>query len=826
MSKNESEQFYWGDIIWSENPASEWAEAYPIGNGRIGGMVMGGIYNERISLNHDLLWRSFWKYQKHGTAADITKIRDCCLKGQWDEADEIILRKVPTTGKAVYINPYVPAGDLYIDMYHQSGEASGYRRMLDMDKGIVYTEYCMGDVKFLREVFCSWEKGVMIIRLTANRAGLLSGEVSLSRINDPECIVTGYSLLDKVVMDGRFEEGNGFTAAAKIMYSGGRLTGGKKEYQHVMDSMPEKDFGLKYRFSKNEMYSSNQGVSTCFDSCDEVMILVSVAVDDEVEKGMNVQERCLKKLDDVSECYEALRKQHLADHREIYRKVRLRFSGDDVELPMERLFEKASAAHTVSPELLEKSFNLSRYLAISSGRPQPVGEPPKPPINLQGIWNQDRRPAWDCDYHLDLNLEMCYWPLDMLNLGGLIEPLMTWVERIMEDGRTAAKDLYGCDGIAFTCVCDYKNIGNVDTVLFCWTGAAAWIAQILWQHWEYDCNEEFLREHLFPFMLEIGRFYEGFLYEDDNGYLLPSLSASPEMPISGRRRGSFCSTASTMDLELIRDLFTHLIEAGLQLGTDPMKIKQWEKTLDRVPLPRIDDDGCLCEWLGNHVPGDPGHRHRSHMVGLCPGDRITQEDTPEYAEAAYKALKLRHKHGADMTQSLTFVWDAQILARLLKGEEVYEQLERLFYVHVLNNLLITCNDWEGNKGGLAWFKGIKLFQIEANIAVAAPIIEMIFQDRNGLMRFLPALPEALNKGILKGIRAKGGFEVDIEWDRGELIDLSILSLNGNECKIKNHMGKFGNTRIYCDGKVIPYDSYKHMISFKTEAGDRYMISFG
>ena len=402
---------------------------------------------------------------------------------------------------------------------------------------------------------------------------------------------------------------------------------------------------------------------------------------------------------------------------------------------------------------------------------------------------------------------------------------MDWVERIMPQGRIAAKDLYGCDGVYFPITCDNMNIGNVDNIGFYWSGGAAWIAQILWQHWEYTYDQTFLKERLYPFMLEIGRFYENFLIENKEGFLIPSLSTSPEMPISGRKRHSFLSSASTMDLELIRDLFTHLAEAGRLLKVNSVTRQKWDSILEKLPLPKIDDDGSLAEWMEDHTPGDPGHRHRSQFVGLSPGDRISVENTPNYSEAAYLALKKRHAHGKSMTQSLTFVWDAQILARLGKGNEAYEELKNMLPIHVLNNLLITCNDW-GGKGGLAWFKDIKLFQIEANIGLASSIIEMIFQDRQHILKFLPALPTELPDGKIKGLKARGGFEVGLEWKAKRVELVKIKSFEGRLCNIKINKD-FVNLRIACDGKEIPYQTNKdkEIINFKTIKGKKYILTF-
>jgi len=814
-----------GDIIWSEKPASEWAEGYPIGNGRIGGMLLGVPHHERIALNHDLLWRQYWTYQKHNTSADIARIREHCLRNEWNEAESIALKKIAATGKPIYVNPYVPVGDMCINLNSPGSDVKDYTRMLNMDKGVVEISYYSGGIKYKREAFCSWGDGVMVTRLSADKAAALTGEVSLSRLPDPECRVTGYSELDKVIMQGQFEEGKKFAVAAKIIQRGGRLTGGKKEYRQADVEMPEKSFGLKYIFRQNEASPENNGASTFFDSADEVLILLAITVDDEAEKGVSLVKKCLEKLENINPDYEVLKQKHIVWHQELYRRVSLELGIEDSLITIDSLLKESIDANTVSPALLTKMFNLSRYLAICSGRPQPKGQPAKAPINLQGIWNQDRRPAWDCDYHLDLNVEMCYWPLNMVNLGELMEPLMDWVEKLIPQGRIAAKDLYGCDGIYFPPTCDYNNIGNVDNIGFYWSGGAAWIAQLLWQHWEYSNDQEFLKERLFPFMLEIGEFYEDFLFENEEGFLIPSLSTSPEMPIAGREGiNSFLSSASTMDLELVRDLFTHLIEAGNILKVEEKVLNKWTGILEKVPFPKINSDGCLTEWLEDHIPGDPGHRHRSQFVGLSPGDRISIENTPDYAQAAYLALKKRHDYGLKMTQSLTYVWDAHILTRLYKGDEAYEQLKSMLPIHVLDNLLITCNDWEG-KGGLAWFEGVKLFQIEANIGLVSSIIEMIFQDRQHLLKFLPALPSILPNGEVKGLRARGGFEIDMKWNRGKIYSVNITSISGNRCQFKDN--GFNKIKITSEGKDVKFtnDNEKGVISFETEKGKGYQLAF-
>ena len=812
-----------GNVIWSASSAKEWSEGYPFGNGRLGGMVLGFAQNERIAVNHDLLWRQFWTYQNRNTAGDIKQIRAYNENGQWEKGEELALRKIAFTGNAIYINPYVPAGDLYINMKGQGSVVENYSRTLDMERGITEVNYQANNISYRRETFASWKYGVLVTHLRSDRAGTLSGEVSLSRLLDPECTVSGYATPQMIVLKGKFEEGREFAIVAKILQRGGRLTTGRNALSHDLAEMPKKDFGLRYVYSNNQMFGKGDGASACFDSSDEVMILLTITIDEELQKGEDLVQKSLERIAKAERNYGSIKTEHVQDFKSIYNRVLFQLGRHQNVLPTDSLVRKSADENTLPPALVEKMFNLSRYLAISSGRPQPKGQPSKAPINLQGIWNQDRRPAWDCDYHLDLNLEMCYWPLNMLNLGDLMIPLMDWAERLKEGGRIAAKDMYGTKGLVFGVVADYRNIGNVDNFAFFWTGGAAWISQVLWQHWKYTNDLGFLKDRLYPFLKEIGAFYEDFLVKDQKGRLVPALSASPEMGIAERKRMSFSSSASSMDLELIHDVFENLMEAGKLVNENPEKLKTWQGILKQVPLPPINADGSLQEWLEDHPMLDPGHRHRSLLIGLAPGERISPESTKEYADAAYKAIVSRNEHGRKSTQSLTFVWDAQMLARLYKGQEAYEELTRMLPVHVLENLLITCNDWSGSRGGLAWFKGIKLFQIEANIGVGASIIEMIFQDRQGVMKFLPALPAELPEGKVSGLMARGGFEAGLDWKEGRLTSVTIKSLDGKDCRIRDD--GFKRLKVLSDNKEVLIQRENGVIVFKTIKGKKYDLSF-
>jgi len=807
-------------VIWSKKPAGDWAEGYPIGNGRLGGMILGDPLRERIALNHDRLWRNFWTFQEHRTAADLPELRRLCTAGKWDEAHDLLIRKIPVSGQALYLNPFVPACDLGVYPYHGDDAITEYQRRLDLDAAVVEVSYVAGGVRYRREYFSSWPAGVLVIRLSASQAGRVRGEVTLSRLLDPDCDVTGSSRLGEVVLEGAFEEGVRFATVVRVVQRGGRLTGGRREYQPPAGPLPPKDLnGLQFIFREQDYPHDPVGVSTCFDCADEALLLVAMATEDEA--AGDLVGWCRDKLHSTPTDFDQLRAEHVLDHQRLYRRVSLNLSPQPQTVTTEELIEEARDSGDTSPALFEQMFDMGRYLALASGRPPAPDQPAKAPINLQGIWNQDRRPAWDCDYHLDLNLQMCYWPLSMANLEELLPPVADWLTSLLPQAQRAAMDLFGCRGALWSGVCDLRHVGNVDDLCFGWTGAGAWVAQILWHHWEYSGDRAFLRDKLYPVLKEIGQFYEDYLIEDQRGRLAPVPSASPEMGIKGRKRYSALSSPSAMDLELIYEVFSHLLTASRIPEVDTEKRERWSAILDKAPMPAIDEHGCLQEWLENHEPIDPGHRHRSPFVGLCPGDRITQEDTPDYQEAARKLLTVRQS-SRQTTCTLAAVWDAQILARLYEGDAALQELNLIARTWLIDNLLLSICDWREGATTLNWFPGRKVFQIEASIGLVASIAEMLFQDRRGLLRLLPALPKAWPKGHIRGLRSRGGFEVDLSWEEGQLVEATIRSLRGERCRVKS----FTTTRrleVYHRGCRHASVCQADVTEFATESGECYVL---
>lgn len=809
--------------IFSNKPASEWALGYPLGNGRTGAMVKGKVKTERIVLNHDLLWRRFMDRPDKKTAALLPEVRRLCAQGRWDEAQDLFLTRVPETGHALYINPFVPFCDLGLFLRHKDGEITGYRRQLDMKRAVATVEYDAGARHYRREYFCSFPAGLFFVRITCSAMGCLGGEVSLSRLPDPDCEIAGFSSPGLICLEGLFEEGVSFAARSRVYQKGGRLTNGIRTYLPPPYKTPAPDTGgIVFDFRDETHKFEPFGVSTCFDAADEVLIAVALATDDEAD--CPPAELCERKLGALGDAYpdtQALLEEHAADYQKLYGRAGLFIGGGSDAEATDTLVERA-AAGDVDNALYGLLYNMSRCLAIAAGRPQPQDAAPKSPINLQGLWNQDRRPAWDCDFHLDLNLEMCYWGLDAANLGDLMEPLTAWLKRLLPQARACAADIHGCGGILMAATCDNKTIGNVDNIGYCFTSAAAWLAQVLWIHYEYSRDEVFLKNDLYGFLKEIAAFYDDFLQPDAEGRMTTCPSCSPEMGIKGRKKWSVLSSASSMDLELIREVYEHLLEASERLGLDARQRDSWSQTLAKLPLPPISAEHGLEEWLVPHEPYDPGHRHRSHLVGIVPGERITPEDTPEYAQAVRKALEYRLAEGSGSSASFSCVTDAMIFARLYDAPAALVQLRQAVERHVMENLLTAICDWRDRGESLAWFNGRKVFQIEAGLGLGCAIAEMLLQSRRGVIRLLPALPDSWKDGSFFGLCAAGGFEVSAQWADGKLIKAEILSkLGGRCCVMPFRTGR--PISVWSEGCEIQPDDSSALLSFKTKAGGRYEL---
>ncbi|MGI6172271.1 MAG: glycosyl hydrolase family 95 catalytic domain-containing protein [Christensenellales bacterium] len=725
----------------ADSPAADWAESFPVGNGRVGAMVRGQPLREIICLNHDLLWRGSFSGPHYRTGRDKARLLELCAQKKWDEADALLREMLPSQG-GIYTNPFVPFCDLYVNLLPADGQISEYRRTLYLEHGIARTEYTVNGSRIALECFCAAVPNLFALKISASVPTSLCGEISLSRMRDAECKAEGEATYRALHMRGEFDEERRFAAELRIIHRGGRTTIGRRQYAPE-PPVARRHFGLGYSFDRDEDCDAERGPSLMFDSCDELIVLVALSTDRESDDPS----RFARAVVESAVEYEELRLQSAERFAEHFNRTRL-YTGE-----------------------IQSAYDMARYLAIASGMPQPEGYAPKAPINLQGLWCRDTWPAWDSDYHLDLNIQMCYWPLAQAGLLPWYEPFIAWMERLLPQAKACAEGLYGAKGAAYSGCCDPWILGGCDNVGYGFLGAGAWLAQILWIYYEYAPSDDLLRR-IYNLMQPIAEFARSMLVRGEDGYLTYPYGASPEMGAVTETGTRWIGPAAVCDLLLTKELFEHMAAAGAP------EYGELAKALRPVLV-----NGEIGEWIEQQQEAEPGHRHRSPFICFCPGNSVTRDEHQELTSALLRLFERRRDAGDGMSAAFSHAWDAQIAARFGQGERALECIQKLLRTHRLANGTLAINDHAGAVG-LGWFRGIKVFQIEASIALIAAVTEMICQDHNGYIELLPALPDSLPDGRIEGLCVRGGFILDIAWQGKKPQHLSIYAPNGGECKVR------------------------------------------
>ncbi len=756
-------------ILWYKQPAEKWVEAMPIGNGRLGGMVFGDVHQERIQLNEDTLWSGRPKDKNNYSAFQhLAKARQLILAEKYLEAQKLIDKHMLSG----YTESYQPLGDLYIQSAI-TGAVTNYRRQLDLDRALVTVSYSIGKANYRREIFCSAPHQALIMNFTCDEPNNISFEASLS---SPHRYQVKSLSNNEVILEGR----------CPVHAAPDYAT--EEEYPIIYEDDVSQGMGYCIQI-KGTIVDGKVAVENnklIVENANQVTLILVAATSfngfskNPASDGKDPKLLCanyLKKID--IPIYDELLEAHIEDYQSLFHRVNLNLGSPiHPDLPTDEWLAKVKSA-SFDPALVKLYFDYGRYLLISSSRPGTQ------PANLQGIWNEQVRPPWSSNYTTNINLEMNYWLAEVCNLAECHTPLFDMLEELAVTGSKTASVHFGCRGWTANHNVDlWRHAAPIrgSALWGFWPMGGGWLTQHLWDHYLFSGDEKFLRERAYPLMRGAALFMLDWLIRDEAGHLITCPSTSPENAfICNEGNRVAVSYNSTMDLSLIWELFTNCIAASKILEIDEEFRIQLEKIKEQLPPLKIGRQGQLQEWFHDFEEAEPGHRHLSHLVGLYPGQQILKYKHPVLTKACEVSLRRRIEQGGGHT-GWSCAWIICLFARLEQAELAYEYLKVLLRRSTYDNL----------------FDAHPPFQIDGNFGGTAGIGEMLLQSQGNELNLLPALPKDWSQGHVTGLRARGGFEVDIYWNQGKLTYAKLKCGQTGDCKVRYK----NPIKITCDSNSV------------------------